>query len=225
METRVVSNDGVFKLENIELVYQFVEIDAKGLYFNELDGELSSNSINLICIADIYDKNNTNHINVNVITNLERYRLKYLVKEEGRSFKGAKAQARTEVLKCFSISQNIKSAELISITDNNEDAAVLLAVSIILQKNRKPSEMSSIMNRLSSDIAKDGVLDNQDIKNEIIKSSKSITANDLENASKNIIAHYKLLGRDVVVPNIGEFIDFGGNGVINDDDIPNTPLN
>lgn len=80
-----------------------VELKTSGYFYNECKGRLSDSQITLKAIADTDGAAN---LNVNLLTHLEYARVKFLVKS-GMSFKQAKEQAETEILKTFAITDKI----------------------------------------------------------------------------------------------------------------------
>ncbi|MBO4350625.1 MAG: hypothetical protein J6A01_06765, partial [Proteobacteria bacterium] len=74
----------------------------------------------------------------------------------------AKNQAREELLGYFGIDGNFGAAEDMSIFGENDEAAALLAISIIVQGDLRESKFTERLARISGDIA-DGTIDNEEI--------------------------------------------------------------
>jgi hypothetical protein len=74
--TEITDSRGSFNLQNISLISKYVEISANGYYFNENEGRNSVAPLTLSAISDITDKAG---LNINVLTYLEKNRVKYLV--------------------------------------------------------------------------------------------------------------------------------------------------
>ena len=71
--------------------------------------------------------------NINIITNLEYERVKYLVQNMGYNIAGAKKRALTEVLWAFHIMDIKGSAEQLDIVQGGDANGALLAISIMIQ--------------------------------------------------------------------------------------------
>ena len=162
-KTQTTSHLGAFKIDGIELESPYVEMETNGYFYNEVKGEMSVAPITLNAIADI---TNRNSVNVNIITHLEFERVKKLVKD-GSSFSSAKAQAEKELLKCFGITDEISTPENISITDNNRNASILLAISTIMLYNRSEGDFTAFMSKFATDFADNGLIDDLSVRNGI----------------------------------------------------------
>lgn len=126
-------------------------------------GKLSNSQITLKAIANA---NETKNLNVNLLTHLEYARVKKLVKD-GESFSKAKEQAEKEILKAFAITDKMSTPEKVSLTDNNKDASILLAISSIMLYDKSEAEFSEFIAKFSSDLEKDGTIDDNTVKEKI----------------------------------------------------------
>ncbi len=130
----IPDDTGKFTIENIELEESLVRVAAEGFYFDESKGALSDSRLSLFAFADV---NEVTTINVNLMGHLETPRIKYLVRNKGKSFADAKYQAHQEVLDIFQFySETVENAENLDITKRGEGNAKLLAMSVILQGAR-----------------------------------------------------------------------------------------
>lgn len=119
---------GTYTFCDLNLPSQYAMIEASGFYRSELTGNKSNLQMTIGAIVDVQKG-----ANINMITNLEYERVKYLVQNEGYNIAGAKKRALTEVLYAFHI-LNIKgSAEQLDITQNGVANGALLAISIMIQ--------------------------------------------------------------------------------------------
>lgn len=152
--TEIISNDGIFKTEQITFESNFIEIRSDGYYFNEIKGETSESQLTLFALADVTDSSS---VNVNLLTHLERPRMKYLIKEEGLSFNAAKKQAQKEVFALINAEPSGEyNSEELSLINSGDDNGILLALSMIFQSNRTVGELTELLTGLSQDLVKDG---------------------------------------------------------------------
>lgn len=198
--SQIVDNKGTFEFKNIELSSQFVELKANGFYFNEIIGENSSAQLTLFALTDLSDSSS---ININILSNIEKSRVEYLI-SEGVSFANAKKQAQQEILGIFSISQSdIISSEFLDITKAGDDNAILLAVSLILQGHRSVSELSELLANISTDIREDGELNSTSIGTSLINHAKYLNVETIRN---NLESRYNDLGVSTIIPEFENYI-------------------
>lgn len=209
--TETINDKGDFLFSGIELSSNFVELEISGYFFNEVDGRRSNSQINLNALTDLSDKGN---VNVNILTHLECKRVKNLIKQ-GKSFSNAKELAEKDLLKLFLISTDFKRPEKISLTDGDENAAMLLAISAILLYDKSESEFSEFISKLSNEFAEKGKITDHLLKEEIVYGSVNVNALAV---MENIEKYYKSQGTEVVVNNIRKYIDGNGDGVLDERD-------
>jgi len=211
--TTVTNNDnGDFIFASkMELVSPFVELEIFGYFFNEVTGKISSSPITLNALADVSGKNK---VNVNIITHLVYKRIKKLV-SDGLSFSAAQKQAHKELLKVFLITKEVKNSDDISLTDGNDDAAVLLAISAVLLQDKSEGEFSEYIAKLSNDFADDGVVSGSDLIEKIHSGQKNVNAIVV---MENLKSHFSERGKTIEIANIRKFIDGNGDGVLDDAD-------
>ena len=119
---------GTYTFCDLNLPSQYAMIEASGYYRSELTGNKSNLQMTIGAIVDVQKG-----ANINMITNLEYERVKYLVQNEGYNIAGAKKRALTEVLSAFHIENVTGSAEQLDITQDGEANGALLAISIMVQ--------------------------------------------------------------------------------------------
>ncbi len=199
--SQIVDNSGTFQLKNVSLVSQYVQLKADGYYYNEITGQNSNSPITLYALTDIKDKAS---VNVNILSNLEKSRIEYLL-STGLSFTAAKKQAKQEILNIFSISKaDISDFELLSISEDGEDNAILLAISLIVQGYRTESELSELLANISTDITQDGKLNNSSSLGSLLISDARLL--NLPQIRNNIETRYANLGMTVSIPNFEKYI-------------------
>ena len=117
-----------------KLASKMVELSANGYYFNEVSGSLSTSNLSLQALADLTDSNT---VNVNLMTHMEKKRVEYLMDYSGMTFAAAKTQAQGEILKIFNIDNvTLSNSETLDISKSGDGNAVLLAISAILQSDK-----------------------------------------------------------------------------------------
>ncbi len=178
----------------------YIALRTDGFYFNEITGEQSASQITLNCISDIKNKST---INVNLLSHLEKPRIEYLI-SQGDSFYNAKKQAEKEVLKIFNITKpTILESELLDITHNSDDNAILLAMSIILQGNRTEGELSSLLASISYDLRPDGILSDSTLGSALINDANYLK---LDLIRQNIKTRWSILGITDTIPDFEKYI-------------------
>lgn len=204
---------GSFEIE-INASLPYLDIATTGFYFNEITGELSSAPISLKLLSE---SRNNGKVNVNILTTLEFDRIEYLINSEGSSFSDARIKAEKEILAIFKIDLeklddiDLVSFEELDISTDNVNNGILLAISSILQFENSEAELFEMVKKISADIKEDGILNNENIKSEIINNSLEL---DINNIKQYIITRYHSLGIDIQVSNFEVFIDHDGNGII-----------
>lgn len=210
--TNTTSDLGSFDFgQTLDLSSGLVELKTSGYFYNECTGSLSNSQITLKAIANTDGAAN---LNVNLLTHLEYARVKYLVKS-GKSFKQAKEQAESEILKSFAITDKIASPEKVSLTDCDKNANILLAISSIMLYDKSEAEFSEFIAKFSNDLEKDGTIDNSQLKETIKKGQENCHPSQIK---KKMEEYYQSKGSNVAIGNFSQFIDFNGDGVIDDKD-------
>ena len=205
-ETQVADNSGTFEFKNLGLLSQYVELQANGYYFNEVEGDVSESQLTLRALTDLSDKFSNTTSNINVLTTLASARVEYLL-SGGSSFYEAKNQAQAEVLNIFNIDSYLDwtaNFENMSIANNNPGDRQLLAVSAILQGKLSAGALSELIADISSDIRTDGKLDNPKLG---AKLKGNAMALDVDEVKANVAARYNELGIEANVPDFGEYVN------------------
>lgn len=199
--TQITDNKGTFALLDVELISRYVELEADGFYYNEVKNENASTRLIVYALSDLSDKSS---LNVNMLTHLERSRVRYLI-TNGMSFTEAKNQAQREILSLFEIEkEDISASEELDITKQGDDHAVLLAISVILQGNLSVSELSELLANISTDMREDGTLDNQTLGSRLINNARSIRP---EAVRQNLERRYEALGLTLSIANFEKYVN------------------
>ena len=185
--TTISDDAGTFNLNVEQITEDYARVVGTGSYWNEISNSNTQESITLNSVAQIKE-----NINVNVLTHLEYDRVLELVKNGGITFIEAKNQALEEVLTSFGITYSLSNgvSEEYNFKDGDESSRVLVAISSIVQSNRSPSEVSSLITKISNDLKNDGKIDDNGIKIDI---AKNLYALDISQISENVYEKYKTI--------------------------------
>lgn len=163
----IQSDDGKFVIPSVSLVSPYIILEANGFYRNEVSGQKTISTISLFALTDLMEREKAN---INLLTHLEYYRVRSLVIDKKMDFYKARNQAEEEIFDAFHIdNSDFGSPEDLDIFSAGDDNAALLAISILLQRDGSEAELTNMMDRVSSDIAKDGKWDDKDLRLEIAK--------------------------------------------------------
>lgn len=202
---------GEFNLNTaMDLVSPYIELSVSGYYYNEVKGDFSG-PITLRAVADI---SNRNSVNVNLLTQLERGRVLKLL-QQGLSFGEAKKQADHELMAVFAITDKFSNPEDISIADNNDNAGILLAVSTIMLYNRGDAEFSELVSMFSNEFAENGQIVSTAVRQAIQEGQKNAKPSEVIEKMKKF---YSERGTTLLIQDFSKFIDFNGDGVIDEKD-------
>ena len=205
---QILDNKGNFEVYNIELASAYVEIKADGYYYDEVGNANSSSQLTLFALSDLTDKSD---LNVNILSHLEKSRVMFLI-HEGKTLNEAKKQAQKEILEIFEIvNSDMAESEMLDISKEGEDNAILLAVSVILQGFLSVSDLSELLANISTDIREDGILNSHTLGSVLINNAKNI---NLESIRTNLENRFEALGISVTVP---EFEPYVQNFIANAD--------
>ena len=198
--SQLLDNSGTFQLKDVGLVSPYVKFKANGYYFNEITGQNSNSQLTLHAISDL---TNRSMVNVNILSNIEKGRIEYLL-SEGMDFTDAKKQAEQEILAIFSITKSdISAFDSLDISKEGENNAILLALSIITQGYRTESELSDLLANIATDIRSDGTLDNTSLGSLLVNDARLL---NLEQIRSNIENRYFDFGMDVTIPNFEKYV-------------------
>lgn len=198
--TQIANNRGSFEINDVALSSQFVEFLASGYYFNEITGNISPSVLSLYALSDITD---ISTVNVNILTHLEKSRVEYLI-GKGMVFSEAKDTAQKEVLAIFGFPiQNMDNSEMLDISVNKEENAILLAISIILQSNRTTGDLTELLANISNDIQQDGKLNDENIIAQLRNSTEIL---DLPEIRFNLEKRYQDLGISATISGFEKYI-------------------
>ena len=182
----VVIEDGVINVENLNMASPCAEIGVWGYYLDEHTGEKSKKLVNLNAFANL---ENRSTVNVNVFTQLESDRIRYLVDEKKMPVAEARALAKKEILALFDIKDDIGDFVDLDVLKSGEGNAALLAASVLLTAQTNPEKNAHLtytVDSLRESYVKTGEWDNE-MKTKIANWAKSAKENGtLETIRKNV---------------------------------------
>jgi hypothetical protein len=198
--TQVSDNSGFFEISNVTLSSEYVEFYAHGTYYDEVAGGIPVASLDLSAISDITDKTT---VNINILTHLEKERVKYLV-SQGRKFSEAKDSAQTEIMAIFGLNEESPDpSESLNISQESMNNAILIAISMILQGKRNPTDLTVLLSAISKDIREDGVLNDESIKSSLRNQVLDINP---ANIRSNLVNRYQELGVEAAIPEFEKYL-------------------
>ncbi|MBK7132822.1 MAG: fibronectin type III domain-containing protein [Bacteroidales bacterium] len=198
--TQVSDNSGFFEINNVNLSSEYVEFFANGTYYDEVAGGIPVASLDLSAISDIREKTT---VNINILTHLEKERVKYLV-SQGKKFSEAKDSAQAEIMAIFGLKEEGSDpSENLNISQSSQNNAVLIAISMILQGKRYPPDLAALLTNISNDIREDGVLNDENIKTNL--RNQMLEINPL-NIRKNLVNRYQELGVEAAIPEFEKYL-------------------
>ena len=203
---------GVFRLSTaMELVSPYAELAVSGYYYNEVSGKLSVAPITLRAVADVSGRST---MNVNLLTHLTRGRTLQLV-AQGQRFAEAKEQAGRELLRVFAITGELPEPESVSIADNSREAGILLAISTILLHDLSDAEFTELLSAFSTEFSESGRILSTAVREAIQRGQAEAHPSEV---IEKMQAFYAERGMTLQVQDFSAYIDFNGDGVIDDQD-------
>ncbi len=211
----IQDNAGSFTFGSKLFNAPFAELTANGYFFNEVEGELSSGTLNLRAIVDLSDQST---IHVNILTHLKYQRVLTLV-EQGRSFKEANTQAQEELFAAFGLSRYAATdASRFSIVGGNEEAAALVAVSSLLLIDRSEAGVTEYLAELCREFGQNGGFSSATLQQ--MEKDREKLWKCFEEIRGNIVRRYEELGMTVGVKDLKYFFDWDGDGVAGNEIVP-----
>lgn len=207
LTTMTFDDCGNYSFRNTLFKYPYVSLSATGLFFNEYDDYRTRDT--QLTLQGYADLQRGSKVNVNVVTHLISERVLNLV-IGGVDFDVALSQAQGELLSVFGLQHlNDKDFTQVSITDGDDYAAALLAISMPLLYDRKGPDLISWMTRLRYDFADDGKFTEQNM----VQYKKDRNRLSLLNYANKLIDKYKDFGLNISVKDLRYFYDWDDDGV------------
>jgi hypothetical protein len=214
-QASILDDTGAFAVKNVELESSIATLRVDGFFFNEVRNESSTSQITLSSIVDLSDDQ---AVNVNLLSHLEKGRVEQLI-DEGVPFSDAKKQAQQEVLRIFGFESTVTSrADDLDISVETDEAAALLALSVILVGYRNDAALTELLANIATDLRTDGTLDSRSTLTSLVTHARSL---DPAAIRENLQGRYDSLGKTVELANFEALID---DFVAAHPDVPPTPL-
>lgn len=202
---KITNNSGAYGFNDPVNEFAYAEFSAEGNFYNAITGANSDGKLKLYALTD---RSKTGAVNVNMMTHLERDRVKFLV-GKGLTFTNAKTQASREVLNVFFIVAT-QIAETLDIAVKDDQNARLLAFTLIIQSGRTTSEINSLLTNISDDIKEDGILNNDALRFSLQTTAQSLKTDIIR---KNLTAYYRQLNITPAIPHFESYAyEFSGQG-------------
>ena len=207
-EGKINSDKGDFAFDDVTLSSTCALFEVSGIYRNEITGNTTSESVTLFALSDLKDRD---HVNVNMLTDLECKRVLYLVTEKGKKFADAKTRAEKEVLAAFGIDGDFDNSEVLTIFESGDGNAALLAVSVLMQAETDDAGLAKRIEKFADSFAETGEWNDDKTKATIEEWQVAATADGtLDSIRKNI----EDWGYADVVPAFEKYIEVFGDTVI-----------
>lgn len=207
LTTMTFDDCGNYSFRNTLFKYPYVSLSATGLFFNEYDDYRTRDT--QLTLQGYADLQRGSKVNINVVTHLISERVLNLV-IGGVDFDDALSQAQEELLSVFGLQLlNDKDFTQVSITDGDDYAAALLAISMPLLYDRKGPDLISWMTRLRYDFADDGKFTEQNM----VQYKKDRNSLSLSSYANKLIEKYKNYGVTISMKDLRYFYDWDDDGV------------
>lgn len=204
----VKSDKGDFAVDDVTLSASCAVFAVTGKYRSEITGKESASEITLHALTDLKDRES---VNINVLTELEYERVMHLVNEEGKTFADAKALAEKEVLAAFNIAGDFDNSEDLTIFENGDGNAALLAVSVLMLAETDDAGLAKRIEKFADSFAETGEWNDDKTKATIEKWQVAATTDGtLDSIRKNI----ESWGYADVVPAFEKYVEVFGNDVV-----------
>lgn len=198
---KILNDKGEFKINARMLVSQYVMLEARGHYRNEVTGKNSGSELTLFAITDVNDRN---IVNVNLLTHLEYERVVYLVTKQKMKVRAAKRQAQKEVFGLLNIdATGFSNSEDLNIAGASDEDGALLAFSLMFQGDRDVGELSELLTKIGVDMTEDGTWDDAKKRMEIADWCASADSAGRLSVIRNNVENW---GLSSVVPNFEQFV-------------------
>ncbi len=159
-------------------------------------------------------------ININILTSLQSKRLKTL-KDEGLNYADAYEQSKVEVLEMFNLGEEaniLNDFEKMSITDNDENGAVLLMASSVMlnidddgESDPETRNNADFLEEFLQNVSQNGAITNENI-NDVIK--ENLMRCNFSQVQTFLQNYYDAISPGTVIPDSSPFQDADGDGLI-----------
>ena len=179
---KVAGDSGAFKVERISLPNQYALVEVNGSYTSEASGKKTGGKSTLKAIVDLSGDKSVK-TNINIFTELEYARVKYLVTKEKFNVPAAKKRATKELLALFgmgitdSVDANLSSTDL-SLMDSTAAGTALLSASILLPGELSAARFTGRLSDIAEIFATTGKLDSAEIRADLADWTSRVDSTD-----------------------------------------------
>lgn len=206
--TTIQDDMGNFSFGSKMFEAPYAELTANGYFFNEVNGNLSAGTLNLLALIDL---SSAETVNVNILTHLKYRRIQKLI-SEGMDFTGANQQAQKELFTLFGLQEYAeKDASTFSIIDGTDESGTLIAISALLLIDRSEAALTEYLAKLCREFGEKGQFEESTLAQ--INEDKKNLVHKLSDVQKNIIERYQGLGLTVEVKELTRFFDWDNDGI------------
>ena len=190
----------------------FVEASCK----NEITDEVMPEKTFRVIVDFTAGENN----NANPPTTATVDRIRQLYNDDSlltfNDFSASRSQAETEYMLMHGITGITTPFSNMSIEDDNDDGATLLAMNVIhLQGNNTVAEQSLFLTEMSEELVNNNGVASTTIKDKIKTKSTELSIETIKNNHKS---QYEEIGIYINTPNFDRMIDSDGDGILGKDD-------
>ena len=185
---KVSGDSGAYSVSKIVLPSQFALVEVNGFYTSENTGKKTSGSkTTLNAVVDL-SAGKSVKANVNILTELEYARVKYLVANEKFNVPAAKKRATKELLAVFGgKGGDDLTATTLSLADTGSAGTALLAASILLQGDLSASKFGSRLGDVADLFAEKGSFDSDSLRADLADwASKADSVDNFAAIRKNV---------------------------------------
>ena len=192
---KVAGDSGAFKVEKISFPSQYALVEVNGYYVSEASGKKSGGKSTLKAIVDLSGDKSVK-ANVNIFTELEYARAKYLVAKEKFNVPAAKKRATKELLALFGkvelADASVSSTDL-SLMDTTAAGTALLSASILLPGELATAKFSGRLGEIADIFAATGALDSAEIRAELADWASRVDSTDNFKSIRDNVKKMKLV--------------------------------
>ncbi len=156
----IIDNEGRFEFPEVEFSSNYIEIKAEGSFYDESVGVYWPDEISLYALSNL---TNPKTINVNLLTHIQRERIKSLCKE-GLSYETSVEKSQKELLAVFNFENfNLDNFPNLDFTINGEGGNILLVITMIIATHNWA--LQEFLTQFSVDFKDNGKIDSENTQN------------------------------------------------------------
>jgi hypothetical protein len=185
-KTETSDDFGAFELKDMQLTSTFIQVEVEGNPYNEVNGGYIVGDD--IAMSNIVNLKRGTVVNVNLLSDLARQRMKYLI-QSGTGFDDAKIKAEREAMSVFGLdSFYVSGSEKMDITQSDDASGSLLALTAIFMTARGQQYkmfLQQYVAKVRSDLETDGILSDTSLSNLITLALITINSENIRTTLSN----------------------------------------